>query len=418
MLSSYRILDLTDERGLLAGQILAGLNADVIQVEPPDGSSARRVGPFIGDRDDPGESLYWWAYARGKRGITCDIDQAAGRDLLIQLAESADVLLESDAPGAMQARGLGYADLAAANPALVYVSITAFGQDGPKAHYAASDLILMAAGGPLLATGDPDRAPVRVRVPQAYHHAAAEASTATLIALRERRKSGQGQHVDVSAQQAVALATNSTILATSFGEAEAARAAGGFMIRGYGTSDLHLRLIWPARDGHISLGLFFGSSIGPFTRRLMEWVYEEGGCDVATRDTDWVGYGQLLASGEEPIADFERLKSVVARFTATKTKAELLAAALERKLMIAPISDELDVLENAQFAHRGFWQSVRHDELDGDLQYPGSIAQFSAPDLTRPRPAPKLGEHNSAIYTAELGLSSTAVADLAAKGIL
>ena len=419
MLGQYRILDLTDERGLLAGQILADLGADVIQVEPPAGSSVRRREPLLGDNQDLESSLYWCAYARNKRGVTCDLDQDAGRELFERLLGTADVLIESSAPGAMRARGLDYESLAERYPRLVYVSISPFGQAGPKADYAATDLIVMAAGGSLLAAGDPDRAPVRVSEPQAFLHAAAEAAAACQIALWERRRSEVGQHVDVSAQQAVALATNSTILSVPFGDRETVRASGGFMITGYGPAgSLHLRLIWPAKDGHISLGLFFGSAIGPFTERLMEWIYQEGGCDRATRDKDWIGYGQLLATGEEPLEEFERVKSVVAAFTSTKTKAELLDAALENRLMIAPVADERDVLESEQLARRQFWTEVPHSAVATSLKFPGPPARFSRRPPTSERAAPTLGQHNEEIYTGELNIDTTDLQRLRNAGVV
>src|SRR5262249_48359321 len=174
----------------------------------------RRLGPFYRDVPHPDRSLYWWAFNRNKRSITLDITSSDGQTILRRLAASTHLLIESDTPGTLTAYGLGYDDLAALNPALVYVSITPFGQDGPKAHYADSDLIIVAASGPLVLTGDDDRPPVRVSVPQAYLHASAEAAVAALIAHHERQHSGRGQHVDVSAQQAVAQATQSGILAT------------------------------------------------------------------------------------------------------------------------------------------------------------------------------------------------------------
>lgn len=120
MLETCRVLDLTDHRGLVCGQILRDLGADVIHVEPPGGSGARRVGPFAGDVEHPERSLHWWAYARGQRSIVLDLDDRAGRDELLRLARGADFLVESAAPGIMAARGLGYADLAAVNPSLVH----------------------------------------------------------------------------------------------------------------------------------------------------------------------------------------------------------------------------------------------------------------------------------------------------------
>jgi crotonobetainyl-CoA:carnitine CoA-transferase CaiB-like acyl-CoA transferase len=168
MLSSCRVLDLTTERGLLCGQILGDLRADVIKVEPPGGSAVRRMKPFFHDEPHPDRSLYWWSYNRNKRGITLNLEEAQGREILCRLAAKADFFLESETPGMLPGKGLGYWEIAERNPAVVYVSITPFGQDGPKAHYADSDLIIMAAGGPLILYGDEDRPPIRMSVPQAY----------------------------------------------------------------------------------------------------------------------------------------------------------------------------------------------------------------------------------------------------------
>src|SRR5690606_36840184 len=155
MLAPYRVLDLTDERGLLCGKILADLGADVIQVEPPGGNSARRIAPF--HRDEPGleRSLFWWAYAANKRSITLDLASADGRALFEQLAGSAHFVIESGRPGELAALGLGYERLAALNPELIVVSITPFGQTGPYATWLASDLVGMGMGGFMYVTGDP-----------------------------------------------------------------------------------------------------------------------------------------------------------------------------------------------------------------------------------------------------------------------
>src|SRR5262249_48664938 len=154
------------------------LGADVIAVEPPGGNAARRLGPFAGNVRDPERSLYWWAYSRNKRSVTANLHTDDGRALLRRLVATADFLIESGTPGTLAALGLGYADLVAMTPRLVYVSITPFGRDGPRAHWLDSDLILLAAGGPLILMGDADRPPARLPVPQAYQHAGAEAAVA------------------------------------------------------------------------------------------------------------------------------------------------------------------------------------------------------------------------------------------------
>ncbi len=119
MLSPYRVLDLTNERGLLCGQMLADLGADVIAVEPPGGNSARTLGPFADGEPGPERSLYWWAYSRNKRSVTLDITTDEGRSELLRLAEGAHFLIESERPGRMTELGLGYAAVAKVNPALV-----------------------------------------------------------------------------------------------------------------------------------------------------------------------------------------------------------------------------------------------------------------------------------------------------------
>jgi crotonobetainyl-CoA:carnitine CoA-transferase CaiB-like acyl-CoA transferase len=413
MLSPYRVLDLTNERGLLCGQMLGDLGADVVQIEPPGGSPARRLGPFVDDVPHPDRSLHWWAHCRNKRSVTLDLDRPEGRDLLHRLVANADFLIESDTPGVQTARGLDYAALAAVNPKLVYVSITPFGQTGPKARWADTDLVLMAASGPLRLTGDSDRPPLRMSVPQAYAHAAAEAAGAALVAHHELHRSGLGQHVDVSAQSAIALATQSYLLASAVGFPEARRVAGGV-----GIGPLTVQFVYPAADGHVSITFLFGSSVGPFTGRLMRWIADEGGCDEATRDKDWIRFFEQMFTGEESFAELFRLQEVVASFTRTRTKAHLLAAALARDLLIAPVATTREVVESAQLAARDWWQTLPHPELGRAVTYPGPFARLSATPIRYRRRPPTVGEHNGEILGGELGVSETTLAALAADGVI
>lgn len=413
MLSPYRVLDLTTERGLLCGQVLGDLGADVIKIEPPGGSPARQLGPFYHDQPHPDRSLYWWAHNRNKRGITLDIHTPEGTALLKRLVASAHFFIESENPGVLAEAGFGYADLAVMNPALVVVSITPFGQDGPKAHYAESDLIILAASGPLVLTGDDDRAPVRVSVPQGYAHASAQAAVAALVAHHERQRSGCGQHVDVSAQQATAQATQSGILAAPLGEREFLRLAGGVKM-----GPVVVRLVWPAKDGYVSIGFLFGSAMAHFTRRLMEWVHEEGFCDAATRDKDWVAMGALFFGAPEMIAEYERLCTIVESFSRSKTKDELLQAALQRGLLIAPLLTLDEVRASEQLAARDYWQALEHPELGHAVRYPGPFGKFSASPIRYRRRPPTVGEHNREIYIDELGLTEAQVSELQRKGVI
>lgn len=387
MLTPYRVLDLTDDRGELAGFLLAMLGADVIAVEPPEGSSSRHRGPWAGGEPDVERSLTHWAYGQGKRSIVLDLERSEeDRERLRRLADGADVLIESATPGHLASLGLGYDALAARNPALVVASITPFGQDGPKARWAATDLTVWAAGGPLSITGDDDRAPVRPGVPQAFAHASAEAAGVIVGALLERARSGLGQHIDVSAQQASAQATQCMALAAPNGGDVARRGSGAVKL-----GPLNVQLVWPCRDGHVSITFLFGSAIGPATVRFMEWVHEEGYCDAATRDKDWIGYGALLVTGAEPVSEYERVKGVVGAFCADRTKAELLQGALERRLLIAPLAMIDDVVHSPQLESRGYF--VEHD----GIRWPGPFAKLTGTPLAVPSAPPRLGAHTAEV---------------------
>ncbi len=131
MLSPYTVLDLTDDRGEMAGMVLGDLGADVIKVEPPQGSSSRSMEPFLDDAPEPERSLRYFAFNRNKRGITLDLSAEAGRHALIALVEKSDFILESARPGEMDGLGLGFDRLQQANPRIVYVAITPYGSSGP-----------------------------------------------------------------------------------------------------------------------------------------------------------------------------------------------------------------------------------------------------------------------------------------------
>jgi len=364
VLQPYRVLDLTDARGWLAGFLLAQLGADVILAEP--------VGGYPRDHR-------FAAYNRGKRSVIVPDD--AGPAELAGLARGADVVLHTQSSFG---RAVDLGALRDAHPALVTVAITPYGESGPKSGWLASDLTLFAASGQMAVTGDSDRPPVRTSVPQAWLHAGADAAVGALAALAERERSGLGQHIDLSAQQAVTLTALPAVLFAAVGLEPGRRMAGGVNL-----GDTHLRWVYPTLDGHIALALSFGPMIGPYQARLMAWVYEEGHCDEAMRDKDWIGFGSLLATGEEPMSELVRAMDCIAALTGTKTKAELLDAAMERKLLIAPVSNSADVLASAQLAARGYW-----DEIDG-VRYPGAIVKASRTPLAPLSAAPAVPDRDA-----------------------
>ena len=416
LLSPYRVLDLTDQRGLLCGKILADLGADVIQIEPPGGSPARELGPFYHDESEPEKSLFWWAYTANKRGITLNIESTGGKNLLLKLVQDADFVIESFSPGYLDGLGLGYAGLAETNPGLVMVSISPFGKDGPYAGYNAPDIVGMAMGGFMWLTGDSGRPPVRVSFPHFYLHGAAAGATGAMLAHTHRALTGEGQHVDVSCQQAVA---RTLAHAPQHWDVE------GTILQRMGvyrqtSGDSIVRTSWPCKDGFINYSPGGGGAgVAASTRALLAWMDEEGLGDEFLESVDWeeLGYGQMRAEIMTKAVD------PLMRFFATHTRAELVAGSVEKRILLFPVSTQEDILAHPQLEARGYFQELEHPELGITATYPGLFIKDNDRDREgqrlgiRRRP-PLIGEHNQEIYQGDLGLSGRELAELRAGGVI
>ncbi len=210
-LEGYRAVELgAGGGGEWLGHLLAGLGVEVTKVEPPEGAASRRIVPFVHDEPGPDNSLYFWLFNGGKRSVTLDLDSEAGREHLRSLVDGADVFIDAMPVGEAASRGLAYATLSAANPRLVYVSVSPFGQDGPyvEQHYQSSDLTTMALGGVLQSCGYDVAEGLPPMRPGPYHShytAGHYGCFAAMAALWERELSGQGQYIDVSEQACLAV---------------------------------------------------------------------------------------------------------------------------------------------------------------------------------------------------------------------
>ena len=208
-LADVRVIELCDELGQYAGKLLADMGADVIKVEPPAGSSARTVGPFVKDQPGPNRSLNFWYHNTNKRSVVLDLEGSeADRETLRQLASTATIVLEDRAPGALAELGVGQEALMAADPGLIVCSLTPFGQTGPWANYASSDFVGLALGGPMAMNGysaedAPGAPPVRGHGDQGYNTACHYAVHGILAALLYRDRTGLGQHIDASMHEAL-----------------------------------------------------------------------------------------------------------------------------------------------------------------------------------------------------------------------
>ncbi len=377
--------------------VLAGLGADVIRVEPPGGSDARRARPLVAGLPAPLASLRFHAFDRGKRSVVLDLDSARGRADFLALVASADFAIENAGPGAMDARGLGFAALREARPDLVYVAISPFGQDGPYAQHLATDLTLSAMGGAMALLGEPDRRPVRITVPQAWHHAAVEGALAALVAHQRRRKTGEAQLVDVSVQAAVFWTGLNAMIAHPIQGQNIERNGTWLQL-----STLVTPLVYPCADGEVVL-IATTATLLP----LIPWMVESGAADEAwAAAEDWRTYEARLITGAELAIPLPALRERIESFTRKRCKAELFAGGIARGITLAPVNTASDVLALDHLAVRDFWRPVRLADGRG-LRAAGPFARLSRTPVEFTRPAPDLGEHTAEVM-AELARGAPA----------
>ena len=376
MLGHYRILDLADDRGHMAGYMLAQLGADVILVEPAEGHRHRHRGPHLrGQEESPDGSIEFWSFNRGKRSVVIDVAEE-----IYALAAGVDAVISS---GVFE---VDLERLRRENPQLVTVAISAFGDTGPKSAWAATDLTIAAASGAMSLTGDRDRPPVRISEPQTWLNAGADAA---VLALHERNRSGRGQHVDVSAQQSFIDCTQFQMMTALVGAPTPERLPGAVKL-----GDFLIPWVYECADGYVTVTFLFGPMMGPFTARLVKWMHHEGRCDQPTLDKDWVDFGLAVFEGRDTIASFDWAVEQLSAFVRTKTKAELLDQALTDNLLIAPITTTADVLALPQLAERNYWQTIDLAQPSlGQARFTGPFAKTSGPSLNAFRLAPALGQH-------------------------
>jgi len=413
LLEGYRVLDLTDEKGLLASRFLADMGAEVIKVEKPGGDDARRIGPFYKDQVDLEKSLFWFALCMNKKSITLDITKKEGQGILRQLSRKVDFLFESSPSGYMASLELGYEELSQINRQLVYVSITPFGQSGPYRDFKGPDIVVWALSGFLHLCGDPEKPPVRFSFPLAYFLACGEASIGALLAHHYRVLTGEGQWVDTSAQNACVWPTMDSRALWDIFHKDQER-AGGRRYREMPSGVMQMRFVYPCRDGYVQLYIWGGKMGEASNKALQAWMEEEKFDISGFKQTGWPfgDLGKITPDGYAKVVD------IASTFIAQRAKEELYEEALKRGIMLAPVSTIEDVCHNRQLRERGFWVDVRHDELSDTLRYPGPWAKLTETPLERWERAPRIGEHNNDIYRGELNMSPNELGYLMRLGVI
>jgi crotonobetainyl-CoA:carnitine CoA-transferase CaiB-like acyl-CoA transferase len=411
LLTYFRVLDLTNENGFLCGKILADLGADVIKIEKPGGDPARHIGPFYHQNPHSERSLYWFAYNANKRGITLNLETKDGQQILKKLAGKADFIIESFPTGYMDKLELGYSNLSQINPRIIFTSITPFGHTGPYKDYKASDLVVMAMSGLMYITGKPDGAPLRISFPQAFLLASSHAAAASMIAHYHRERTGEGQHIDVSAQECVLWEISNAMPLWELNQ-KVLKRVGSYLTGRW--SDTYQKLLWPCLDGYVVFYILGGAFGVKTNRAIIEWMKEDGIDPEFLVDFDWAN----LDMGQQTIQMQNEIEEHIAKLFLRHTKEELYQEAQKRGIMLCPVSTAKDICENKQLKARDFWQEIKHPELSASILYPGCFAKLSETPLTIRKRAPLPGENNPEIYENELGLSKSKIDLLYQSGII
>jgi benzylsuccinate CoA-transferase BbsE subunit len=383
-LEGIRVLDLTGEMGNYCGKLFADLGAEVTLIEPPGGGSARRRGPFFDEQPGTEASLAFAYLNAGKKSIVLDLAKSQDRDILRHLVADADLLVEDAGPGRMASLGLGPEALAEINPALVYTSITPFGQTGPYADYAADDLTLLALGGMLYLGGYADGQPLAAYGQQAYLAASLFAAVASMSALLAAEISGRGERIDVSAQESVVMAMENAI---QFYELE------GVIRKRYGGQQRQAGSgVFRCADGFIVL-LAGGIAANRFWKRFVAWMIEEGveGAEEFHKP-EWLEHAFLATADAK--TTFIR---IFERYALRQTKAELYQKGRDRMIPLAPIATPSEILASPQLKYRSFFVDVFSLAMGRSITMPGAPYQFSQTLWSVAGGAPPLDAHGEII---------------------
>jgi crotonobetainyl-CoA:carnitine CoA-transferase CaiB-like acyl-CoA transferase len=347
----------------------------------------------------------------GKRSITLQPRLEAGREILRRLIAVSDIIIETNMPGEAAPLGLDYASVSAANPSAILVSITNFGQSGPYAKWHATDIVGQAMGGLMYLNGDDEHGPVRVTAPQAYAQANFQGAVGAMIALYARGvNNGAGQHVDVSMQEAVANAMDNT---QQIWDIRRVNASGPGIYRN-NNGVRGARYLFETADGWL-VALQVGGLIGAGANAIIDWLAEAG----EARGLDSPEWRARLTSLQPlPPEDTRYVEETLAAFLKTRKKEELVAEAQRRGAGWAPVLSPREIVENRHLAARDYWIRVQHEDIGESFIYPGAPFKLGETPWKQRGRAPRLGEHNAAVYGQLLGIDAAELRRLKLKMVV
>lgn len=418
VLDDIRVLDLTSEYGQYGTKLLADLGADVIKIERPGGDPARRIPPFFGSGADPDKSLSFWYFNTNKRSVVLDLDTEQGRAALRKLVPSCDVVVSDMGATRLREWGLDYDDLTKLRPGLIMAKVSGFGEWGPYKDYKCPDIVAVAMSGMMFLAGFPDAPPFRPYGDQAYYSAGIEAAIGTLLAVIHRHTTGEGQEIEVAAQEVLSMDQETAMMTWDIRKEVRARTGDQRRLPGYG--------IYECADGHVMFMVGI-AGFGAGWPVLIEWMAEEGAAgdltdpkyiemfatlDMRTMTALMMGMGDPKEI-EETIARFTYVNETLAAFIAARPKDYLYSEGQRRRLLVGIVSTPKDLVENEQLAAHDFFAEVEHPELGATFRYPGAPYHITKAPWRIRRRAPLTGEHTREVLTAA-GLTDAQVDELAA----
>ena len=409
-LDGLTVLDLTRIlSGPFCTMMLADLGADVVKVEQPvTGDPARGNGPFLTTdaqgnqiaaeaQGDDVYSSYFMSINRGKRSIAIDLARPEGRELMLSLAEKADVIVENFRPGTMQKLGLTYEAFQERNPRIVMASISGFGQTGPYAQRPALDVIVQGMGGMLSITGEPGGGPVRPGASIGDITAALFATVAIQSALLERERSGLGQYIDISMLDCqVAIMENAFMRYFTLGEVPqriGTRHPSSTPFQAFETS-----------DGHVVVAIMGGSTD--------QWPLFCAALDHAELIDD-----ERYTTGWGRTQHYDELVPIIEEAMLRKSTAEWVELLAEMGIPVGPVQDIGEVARDPQVNQRNMFVELDHPAL-GHVRFTGNPMKLSRTPSGPARVPPELGEHSTELLRQMLGMSEAQAAKLLADGVV
>jgi len=402
-LSDTRVLDLTRVlAGPWAAQNLADLGAEVIKIERPGtGDDTRSWGPpwwQDGEGRQTHESAYFLSVNRGKKSVTLDLSHPEGQRIARELAAKSDVMIENYKVGTLARYGLGYEEIHAINPRIVYCSVTGYGQDGPLASRPGYDFVFQGMGGLMSITGgrddQPGGGPQKVGIAITDVLAGMYASLAITAALAHRQTSGAGQHIDTALLDTIVAFGANQILNYWYSGSVPSRV-------GNAHPNIVPYEVFPTRDGHIILAVGNDGQYAAF-------------CRVAGRPE--------LADDPRFRANPDRVKNravlvrIVREIMGTRTKQQWADALEAAGVPCGPINNYAEVFENEQVRHRGLRVDIPHPL--GAVPTVASPMRFSATPVEYKVPPPRLGQHTREVLNGLLGLGDAEIDALGARGVI